>query len=156
MLVEVAALAKAGRFDYLLIESTGISEPLPVAETFTFDLDEDENDEDDDEDENDDKDDEEGRSAGDAPSARRGVVVEFEEEAADATSSSSSDADAEGPVHGPGCGHAAAASLREVARLDSMVTVVDGVNFLKDLGSAASLAELGAQVHISHPATLSI
>jgi G3E family GTPase len=36
LLVEVARLAKERRFDYLLIESTGISEPLPVAETFTF------------------------------------------------------------------------------------------------------------------------
>jgi G3E family GTPase len=36
LLVEVARLAKEGRFDYLLIESTGISEPLPVAETFAF------------------------------------------------------------------------------------------------------------------------
>lgn len=36
LLVEVAKLAHEGRFDYLLIESTGISEPLPVAETFTF------------------------------------------------------------------------------------------------------------------------
>ncbi|MFV0444257.1 MAG: GTP-binding protein [Planctomycetaceae bacterium] len=36
LLVEVDRLAREGRFDYLLIESTGISEPLPVAETFTF------------------------------------------------------------------------------------------------------------------------
>ena len=36
LLVEVANLAKEGRFDYLLIESTGISEPAPVADTFTF------------------------------------------------------------------------------------------------------------------------
>lgn len=36
LLEEVAALAREGRFDYLLVESTGISEPLPVAETFTF------------------------------------------------------------------------------------------------------------------------
>lgn len=36
LLVEVGRLAREGRFDYLLIESTGISEPLPVAETFTF------------------------------------------------------------------------------------------------------------------------
>jgi len=36
LLREVARLAAESRFDYLLIESTGISEPLPVAETFTF------------------------------------------------------------------------------------------------------------------------
>lgn len=36
LLIEVAKLARENRFDYLLIESTGISEPLPVAETFTF------------------------------------------------------------------------------------------------------------------------
>jgi G3E family GTPase len=36
LLVEIASLAREGRFDYLLIESTGISEPAPVADTFTF------------------------------------------------------------------------------------------------------------------------
>ena len=36
LLIEVTRLAREGRFDNLLIESTGISEPLPVAETFTF------------------------------------------------------------------------------------------------------------------------
>ncbi|MCC5920422.1 MAG: GTP-binding protein [Cyclobacteriaceae bacterium] len=37
LIEEVAKLAKSGKFDYLLIESTGISEPIPVAQTFTFD-----------------------------------------------------------------------------------------------------------------------
>lgn len=36
LLKEVRALAEDGRFDYLLIESTGISEPMPVAATFDF------------------------------------------------------------------------------------------------------------------------
>ena len=36
LLDEVANLASEGHFDYLVIESTGISEPMPVAETFTF------------------------------------------------------------------------------------------------------------------------
>ncbi len=76
LLVEVAQLAKENRFDYLVIESTGISEPLPVAETFTF-------------------------------------------------------ADENG------------ATLDEVARLDTMVTVVDGYNILKDYGSDDSLFERG-------------
>ncbi|GBF48675.1 cobalamin synthesis protein [Leptospira ryugenii] len=74
LLIEVSKLAKEGRFDHILIESTGVSEPLPVAETFTF------------EDEN-------------------GV------------------------------------SLSEVAKLDTMVTVVDAVNFLKDFKSLDSLKD---------------
>ncbi|MCP4098102.1 MAG: GTP-binding protein, partial [Planctomycetaceae bacterium] len=36
LLLEVKKLAEEKRFDYLLVESTGISEPMPVAETFTF------------------------------------------------------------------------------------------------------------------------
>ncbi|MFF0819826.1 GTP-binding protein [Micromonospora haikouensis] len=36
LLAEVARLARQGRFDYLLIESSGISEPMPVAATFAF------------------------------------------------------------------------------------------------------------------------
>src|SRR5210317_777973 len=42
LLIQVRDLAAAGKFDYLLIESTGISEPLPVATTFDF-RDEDDN-----------------------------------------------------------------------------------------------------------------
>ena len=38
LLEEVAKLAGEGRFDYLLIESTGISEPMPVAATFSPEL----------------------------------------------------------------------------------------------------------------------
>ena len=76
LLIEVRRLAEEGRFDTLVIESTGISEPLPVAETFTF-------------------------------------------------------ADEEGQ------------SLSDVARLDTMVTVVDGANFLTQYREAQSLAEAG-------------
>ena len=76
LLLEVDKLAKDGRFDYLVIESTGISEPLPVAETFTF-------------------------------------------------------ADEDG------------ISLSDIATLDTMVTVVDAVNFLKDYDEAQSLQEKG-------------
>ena len=76
LLEEVSKLAREGRFDYLLIESTGIAEPLPVAETFTFR-------------------DEQGQS------------------------------------------------LADLARLDTMVTVVDGLNFLRDYQAADSLASRG-------------
>ena len=36
LMIEVEKLAKEQRFDYLIIESTGISEPIPVAQTFSF------------------------------------------------------------------------------------------------------------------------
>ncbi|SEI10058.1 GTPase, G3E family [Rheinheimera pacifica] len=76
LLLEVGKLAKAGRFDYLLIESTGISEPLPIAETFTFE-------------------------------------------------------------------HEDGQSLADIARLDTLVTVVDAVNFMADFEAAQDLAERG-------------
>ena len=76
LLVEVRRLAEAGRYESLLIESTGISEPLPVAATFDFR-------------------DEEGQS------------------------------------------------LSDVARIDTMVTVVDAANLLKDYSSQDFLADRG-------------
>ncbi|WP_431104678.1 GTP-binding protein [Roseateles noduli] len=74
LLQEVGRLAREGRFDYLLIESTGISEPMPIAATFDF-IDE----------------------------------------------------------HGQG--------LRELARIDTMVTVVDALNLLNDYASDDFLAQ---------------
>ena len=74
LLVEIQNLAQQNKYDYLVIESTGISEPLPVAETFTFE-------------------DEEG------------------------------------------------VSLSTVARLDTMVTVVDSFNFLADFQSIDDLKD---------------
>lgn len=76
LLLEVSTLANSGKYDYLVIESTGISEPLPVAETFTFN-------------------DEQGQS------------------------------------------------LSDVARLDTLVTVVDAVNFMNDYEQAQDLHERG-------------
>jgi G3E family GTPase len=76
LLDEVARLAREDRFDYLLIESTGVAEPLPIAETFTFE-------------------------------------------------------DAQGDV------------LSDLARLDTMVTVVDAQHFLADYDAADFLADRG-------------
>jgi len=76
LLIEVKKLAKEGRFDYLLIESTGIGEPMQVAETFTFD-------------------------------------------------------DASGDI------------LKDFAKLDTMVTVVDAANFLKNWNSRETLQQRG-------------
>lgn len=76
LLIEISKLASEGRFDYLLIESTGISEPLPVAETFTF-------------------------------------------------------------------RNETGASLSDIARLDTLVTVVDAFNFTRDVGSEDTLDARG-------------
>jgi G3E family GTPase len=80
LLKEVAALAQEERFDYVLIESTGISEPQPVAETFAF---------------------------------------------ADETGQ----------------------SLAEVARLDTMVTVVDAYNFLREVRTGEDLKDRELQAN---------
>lgn len=79
LLEEVTALALSGRFDYLLIESTGISEPLPVAATFEF-------------------------------RAENG------------------------------------ASLGDITRIDTMVTVVDAANMLNDYSSSDFLRDRGEVV----------
>ena len=79
LLKEVRRLAYEGRFDYLLIESTGVSEPMPVAETFFF------RDE-------------------------------------------------------------AGFSLEDIAKLDTMVTVVDAANFEHDFGSPEKLRDRGQEV----------
>ncbi|MFI9231236.1 GTP-binding protein [Streptomyces rimosus] len=76
LLEEVDRLAREGRFEYLLIESSGISEPMPVAATFAFPRDD-------------------------------------------------------------------GATLDEVARLDTMVTVVDAANFHTELADGDGLAERG-------------
>jgi len=80
LLVEIKKLASENKYDYLVIESSGISEPLPVAQTFTF------------EDEN-------------------GV------------------------------------SLSQVSTLDTMVTVVDGSNFLEVYETSKTLKEVGQELN---------
>lgn len=74
LLQEVSKLASQKRFDHLIIESTGVSEPMPVAETFTFE-------------------DEDGSSLGD------------------------------------------------IAVIDTMVTVVDAPNFLRDYSTTEQLTD---------------
>jgi G3E family GTPase len=80
LLSEIKRLAGERRFDAIVIESSGVAEPLTIAETFTFVDDDD-------------------------------------------------------------------ASLSDVARLDTMVTVIDAFNFLRDYGSADALAERGIAVN---------
>src|SRR5690606_34467426 len=105
LLEEVTRLAEEGRFDYLLIESTGIAEPLPVADTFTFrdDL---------------------GRS-----DYRRIGSTGLAEPR---------------PVPGPSTSRdAQGRGLSDLARRDTLVTVVDGVNSPRDFHEAESLASRG-------------
>nr|WP_196788828.1 GTP-binding protein [Streptomyces caniscabiei] len=88
LLEEVDRLAREGRFDYLLIESSGISEPMPVAATFAF-----------------------ARDDG--------------------------------------------ATLGDLARLDTMVTVVDAVNFLPELARGDELVARGLDQYEDDERTVS-
>ncbi|MEV7738901.1 GTP-binding protein [Streptomyces sp. NPDC088921] len=88
LLKEVDRLAREGRFDYLLIESSGISEPMPVAATFAFARDD-------------------------------GVTLD------------------------------------EIARLDTMVTVVDAANFLPELENGDELTERGLDQYEDDERTVS-
>jgi G3E family GTPase len=87
LLTEIRQLADEGRFDAIVIESTGIAEPMPIAETFAMTDDE-------------------------------GV------------------------------------SLSDAARLDTMVTVVDALNFLRDYESSDALAERGLAASAEDDRTL--
>ncbi|MEV6671331.1 GTP-binding protein [Streptomyces sp. NPDC051162] len=88
LLEEVDRLAREGRFDHLLIESSGISEPMPVAATFAFPRDD-------------------------------------------------------------------GATLGDLARLDTMVTVVDAANFLPGLSGGDGLAERGLDQYEDDERTVS-
>ncbi|MBB1252774.1 GTP-binding protein [Streptomyces sp. OF3] len=88
LLEEVDRLAREGRFDHLLIESSGISEPMPVAATFAFPRDD-------------------------------------------------------------------GATLGDLARLDTMVTVVDAANFLHELNSGDGLVERGLDQYEDDERTVS-
>ncbi|ALC18978.1 GTP-binding protein [Streptomyces pristinaespiralis] len=88
LLEEVDRLAREGRFDHLLIESSGISEPMPVAATFAFPRDD-------------------------------------------------------------------GATLGDLARLDTMVTVVDAANFLPELTKGHGLAERGLDQYEGDERTVS-
>jgi len=127
LLRSVKRLSEQGSFDYLVIETTGISEPLPIAQTFTMseeDLEEeDENDDDDDGDDDDDDDDDDDADADDddGSSELEGKENEGKEESEQ-----------------PGEKFEA---LYTYARLDTMVTVVDAVNMFDVLQSIESLAD---------------
>ncbi|MEU9716801.1 GTP-binding protein [Streptomyces sp. NPDC047976] len=88
LLEEVDRLAREGRFDYLLIESSGISEPMPVAATFSFPRDD-------------------------------------------------------------------GATLGDLARLDTMVTVVDAANFLPELTGGDELTARGLDQYEDDERTVS-
>jgi len=114
LLEEVAKLAKEGRFDYLVIESTGISEPLQVAETFTFELHDHEEDDHD-------HDHEQGQGqAGAQAQAQEKEDERKEEAAADEKKGEEADSGGNG---------AAQVCLKDLARLDTCVTVIDAANF---------------------------
>jgi len=115
LLKTVHALSEERVFDYLVIESTGISEPLPVAQTFTMDVDEMTVVEGDDEDEA------VIGAANDAENVSQDSAVAV----AETTAIASGDA---------------MRSLYHVARLDTMVTVVDALNIYEILGSLETLA----------------
>ena len=115
LLRSVKRLSEQGSFDYLVIETTGISEPLPIAQTFTMnEYNLEEEDEGDDDDGDDDDDDDDGSSE------LEGKENEGKEE-----------------KEQPGEKFEA---LYTYARLDTMVTVVDAVNMIDVLQSIESLA----------------
>ncbi|GBF99676.1 hypothetical protein Rsub_12370 [Raphidocelis subcapitata] len=153
LLQEVAALAAGGAFDYLVIESSGISEPMQVAETFALDIDD----------------------AARAELAGRGLTLPAAPAARAASDDAAAQADnrkkkavpaakkaigapaavgaADDGAEGEGGGATAAASaaaaaapeplrsLSQLARLDTCVTVVDGASFFDDLQSIEELAD---------------
>ena len=133
LLKEVAALSRLNKFDHLIIESTGISEPMPVAETFTFLLDT----------ETDSNADTEVETDGSDLNALSTLIptnTANNDISTSSTSSVSSDS--------------FLSSLSDIAEIDTMVTVVDAVNFVNDLQDADDLLSRGLQADENDVRTL--
>uniref|UniRef100_A0A0G4GHP8 CobW C-terminal domain-containing protein n=1 Tax=Chromera velia CCMP2878 TaxID=1169474 RepID=A0A0G4GHP8_9ALVE len=124
LLKTVKALSEEQAFDYLVVESTGISEPLPVAQTFTMDVDQVEAEEEHDHDIHD--------------QHKHGHQEQLDEFFG---SSGSGEDGTKSDTTSPSAELKKKRSLSHFARLDTMVTVVDALNVFEVLRSLETLAE---------------
>jgi G3E family GTPase len=117
LLKEVSRIAKEHKYDHLIIESTGIGEPMPVAETFTFSTTADSHNDDDDDDSHDEE-------------------IDFSFVSSTNQKNTSTEL------------------LMDIAEIDSMVTVIDAVNFLHDIKAAEDLSARNLQADESDCRTI--
>lgn len=122
LLKEVANIATSNKFDHLIIESTGIAEPQPIAETFTFDVSPSHDHSHDDHEDGHDDDGDQAEYSDVLPSSTGVSAVKN--------------------------------ILLDIAEIDSMVTVVDAVNFLRDIKSAEDLAARQLQANADDTRTI--
>jgi len=116
LLMEVKKLALAGKYDYLVIESTGISEPMQVAETFTFEADEEEDSQDHEDHDHDEDEEDWDQKLSPEELKKQGEIIKAME------------------------------ILNDVARLDTTVTVVDLSSFQAYISSVQEVVDIAENV----------